>query len=368
MRVLFSIIFCLSFFNLNAKDVFVDVLSSYKLQKIQLEFPKGQYTINLDDQDLLRVTSADVILIYSISNKISLFKNAKLIGTYKQLYINSDDADANVKVVFFNKSQKIFYYQDQLYIRTLAAKLQIVNEVELNKYIKGVIESEIGNVKNAELLKVQAVISRTYALKHLDRHKVDGAQLCDMVHCQVYHGKNRFNKEISAAVDSTHYEVIVDSDSNLIEAVFHANCGGLTVNSEDIWSKPRSYLKSVVDTFCITEKQANWTKEIDKQKWINYLNSKSKQTQVPFAFISENRLNFLPSFAVSTKDLRESFNLRSTYFSVEETDDKVILRGRGFGHGVGMCQEGAIRMASLGKKYQEIINFYYCDISIVNND
>lgn len=368
MKLFWSIILCFVLTTSNAKDVFVDVLSNYKVKKIQLEFPQGQYTINLDDQDLLRVTSKDIILIYSISNKISLFKNAKLIGTYKQIYISTDDIDAHIKVQIFSPKQKIFFYQDQLYIRTLSARLQLVNEVELNKYIKGVIESEIGNVKNAELLKVQAVISRTYALKHLDRHKVDGAQLCDMVHCQVYHGKNRFNKEISAAVDSTHYEVIIDKDSNLIEAVFHANCGGLTVNSEDVWSKPRSYLKSVVDTFCITEKQSNWTKEIDKQKWVSYLNVKSKETQVPFAFISENRLNFLPTYYVSTKDIRENFNLRSTYFSVEETEDKIILRGKGFGHGVGMCQEGAIRMANLGKKYLEIVNFYYCDISIVNYD
>lgn len=366
MKLFLSIVLCFIVTASNAKDVFVDVLSNYKAKKIQLEFPQGQYTINLDDQDLLRVTSNDIILIYSISNKVSLFKNAKLIGTYKQIFINTDDADAHIKVQIFTPKQKIFYYQDQLFIRTLSARLQLVNEVELNKYIKGVIESEIGNVKNAELLKVQAVISRTYALKHLDRHKVEGAQLCDMVHCQVYHGKNRFNKEISAAVDSTHYEVIVDVDSNLIEAVFHANCGGLTVNSEDVWSKPRSYLKAVVDTFCTTEKQANWTKEIDKYKWSTYVNSKTKETQVPFAFVAESRMNFLPSCTVSTKEIREAFNLRSTYFSVEEMGDKMILRGRGFGHGVGMCQEGAIRMANLGKKYLEIVNFYYCDISIVN--
>lgn len=368
MRILISLFLSLIVFSASAKDVFIDVLSAYKAKKIQLEFPKGVYTVNLDDQDILRLKSTDVLLVYSISNKISVFKNAKLIGTYKQLYFNTDDADAHIKVQIFSPNTKIFFYQDQLFIRTLSARLQLVNEIELNKYIKGVIESEIGNVKNAELLKVQAVISRTYALKHLDRHKVDGAQLCDMVHCQVYHGKNRFNKEISAAVDSTHYEVIIDQDSNLIEAVFHANCGGLTVHSEDIWQKPRAYLKSVVDTFCVTEKQANWTKEIDKQKWVNYLNAKTKETQVPFTFISENRLNFLPSCTVSTKDLRETFNLRSTYFSVEETEDKVILRGKGFGHGVGMCQEGAIRMASLGKDYIEIIHFYYCDISIVNNE
>lgn len=366
MRILLLLIITCIVNTSIARDVFVDVLSNYKAKKIQLEFPKGQYTVNLDDEDLLRVTSTDIIVIYSISNKISLFKNAKLIGTYKQIYFSTEDADAHIKVQIFSPKQKIFFYQDQLFIRTLAARLQLVNEIELNKYIKGVIESEIGNVKNAELLKVQAVISRTYALKHLDRHKVDGAQLCDMVHCQVYHGKNRFNKEISAAVDSTHYEVIIDKDSNLIEAVFHANCGGLTVNSEDIWSKPRSYLKSVVDTFCTTEKQAFWTKEIDRQKWTSYLNAKSTETKVPFAFVAESRLNFLPSASISTKDVREAFGLRSTYFSVEEYDDKVILKGRGFGHGVGMCQEGAIRMANLGKRYLEIVNFYYCDISIIN--
>jgi stage II sporulation protein D len=368
MRVLFSLFFSLIVFSASAKDVFIDVLSAYKAKKIQLEFPKGTYAVNLDDQDILRIKSTDVLMIYSIGNKVSLFKNAQLIGAFKQIYFSTNDSDAHIKVQILSPKQKIFFYQDQLFLRSLSARLQLVNEVELNKYIKGVIESEIGNVKNAELLKVQAVISRTYALKHLDRHKVEGAQLCDMVHCQVYHGKNRFNKEISAAVDSTHYEVIIDQDSNLIEAVFHANCGGLTVHSEDIWSKPRTYLKSVIDTFCITEKQANWTKEIDKQKWVNYLSAKTKETQVPFAFVSENRLNFLPSCTVSTKDLRETFNLRSTYFSVEETDDKVILRGKGFGHGVGMCQEGAIRMANLGKHYHEIIHFYYCDVSIVNNN
>jgi stage II sporulation protein D len=160
--------------------------------------------------------------------------------------------------------------------------------------------------------------------------------------------------------------VIVDVDSQLIEAVFHANCGGLTVNSEDIWLKPRSYLKSVVDTFCTTEKQAFWSKEIDKEKWKKYFEHGMDHTHVPYVFETEHRLNYLPSCTVSTKFLRENFNLRSTYFSAEEKEDKILLKGRGFGHGVGMCQEGAIRMAKLGRTYLEIINFYYCDVSVVN--
>lgn len=366
MRLVFFIIILFTSSLGIAKDVFIDILSSHNPKKIQVEVVKGAYLLNLDNNQIFNIRANDVLSIYSISNKVSVFKNEKLIGTYKQIFLSTDDDENLLKLQVFLPKQKIYFYEDQLYFRTVAAKLQIVNEVELNKYVKGVIESEIGNVKNHELLKMQAVISRTYALKHLDRHKAEGAQLCDKVHCQVYHGKSRFNKEISPSVDSTFYQVIVDIDSQLIEAVFHANCGGLTVNSEDVWSKPRSYLKAVVDTFCITEKQAFWTKEIDKDKWLRNYKGQVDKTDVPIIFKTDYRLNYLPNCTVSTKYLRDSFNLRSTFFSVEDANEKVVLRGRGFGHGVGMCQEGAIRMANLGKTYQEIINFYYCDVSIVN--
>ena len=133
MKLFWSIILCFVLTTSNAKDIFVDVLSNYKVKKIQLEFPQGQYTINLDDQDLLRVTSKDIILIYSISNKISLFKNAKLIGTYKQIYISTDDIDAHIKVQIFSPKQKIFFYQDQLYIRTLSARFR-VNSKNISSY------------------------------------------------------------------------------------------------------------------------------------------------------------------------------------------------------------------------------------------
>lgn len=365
-RLLF--IFFLFFSQLSlAKNVNIKILSNYEARKVILNGFSDNYTIALDNDKLLKVDDGDVIVINAVGMKCVLSKNGELVGNFSELYLSSEADHPYFKLQMVLPSLKTTFYPDQIRFKSFDSKLIMINEVELNHYVAGVIESEIGNVKNDELLKVQAVISRTYALKHLDRHKAEGFQLCDQVHCQVYHGKARFNTMILPAVDSTHYEVVKDINGDLIEAVFHANCGGQTVNSEDVWSKKRSYLRSVVDTFCTTEKQATWKKEIDKQKWLNYLSTKSGQaTTNPCEFSYELRLTKLPCCSVSTEDLRDDFRLRSTFFSISESQDKVILNGRGFGHGVGMCQEGSIRQAKLGINYKDIIKFYYTDIQIVN--
>src|SRR5208337_2379392 len=101
----------------------------------------------------------------------------------------------------------------------------------------------------------------TYALKNSRKHITEGYNLCDMVHCEVYKGRCT-KPEIILAVSKTSGEVIVDKDNQLINAAFHANCGGQTVNSEDVWSKSATYLKSVNDTFCINMPKARWEKTI----------------------------------------------------------------------------------------------------------
>jgi stage II sporulation protein D len=364
--ILFFIQLCALCF---AKNVRVKILTQYSPKKVILNSFSDNYSVDLGDDKIIKVSEGDVLVINAIGDYCSVSKNGEILGSFSSVYINSMAEKPYFKMQMILPSTKTTFYPDQMSFQSIDSRLNIVNEVELNHYVAGVIESEIGNVKNDELLKVQAVISRTYALKHIDRHKAEGFELCDQVHCQVYHGKARFNSMILPAVDSTHYEVIQDENGDLIEAVFHANCGGQTVNSEEVWSKKRSYLRSVVDTFCITEKQAHWTKEIDKQKWLNYLNTKSGKVGSDVCeFSNDFRLTKLPCYDVSTEDLRDDFKLRSTFFNVRESLDKVVLEGRGFGHGVGMCQEGSIKQAKLGINYKTIIKFYYANIQIVNID
>lgn len=350
-----------------AKYVHVKVWGQYNPRKVILNAFTGDYVLTLGEEKNISANDGDVIVINAIGTKCSVSKNGELIGTFSAITFNTLDDHPYFKMQMLLPSSKTSYYPDNISFSSKDGELFIINEVELNHYVSGVIESEIGNVKNDQLLKVQAVISRTYALKHLDRHKAEGFELCDQVHCQVFHGKARFNNMILPAVDSTHYEVIQDENGELIEAVFHANCGGQTVNSEDVWSKKRSYLRSVVDTFCTTEKQATWKKEIDKGKWLNYISTKSgKSTFDPCEFTMNSRITVLPCCSVFTEDIRNDFKLRSTFFNVIDSQDKVILEGRGFGHGVGMCQEGSIRMAQLGIYYKDIIRFYYTNIQIVS--
>jgi stage II sporulation protein D len=368
MRKIISIFLILFISNcIYAKDIHVRVWSQYNPRKVILNAFTGDYVLTLGDEKNIRANDGDVIVINAIGTRCSVSKNGDLLGTFSSVQVTTDDDHPYFKMQMLLPSSKTSYYPDNISFTSKDGELAIINSVELNHYVSGVIESEIGNVKNDQLLKVQAVISRTYALKHIDRHKAEGFELCDQVHCQVFHGKARFNSMILPAVDSTHYEVIQDENGDLIEAVFHANCGGQTVNSEDVWSKKRSYLRSVVDTFCITEKQANWKKEIDKEKWLNYISSKSgKATFDPCEFTLQNRITVLPCCSVYTEDVRNDFKLRSTFFNVIDGQDKIILQGRGFGHGVGMCQEGSIRMAQLGIYYKDVIKFYYTNIQIVN--
>ncbi len=366
-RFLFVSLLILINTTLFSKDVNIRIWNHLNPRKVILNGFTDNYSIQLSDDKILKADEGDVIVINALGAKCAVSKNGEAIGTYSKVVFSTEEDHPYFKMQMILPSVKTSFFPDEISFRNIDGELEIINTVELNHYVAGVIESEIGNVKNDQLLKVQAVISRTYALKHLDRHKAEGFELCDQVHCQVYHGKARFNTMILPAVDSTHYEVVKDENGDLIEAVFHANCGGQTVNSEDVWSKRRSYLRSVVDTFCITEKQATWTKEIDKQKWLNYLSQMSgRPTTNACEFSNINRLNVLPCCSVNTEDLRNEFKLRSTFFDVVESHTNVILKGRGFGHGVGMCQEGSIRMAKLGINYKDIIKFYYTNIQIVD--
>lgn len=361
--IAFNLFFC---FNLLAKDLKVSILSNLNTTKASVTIQEGTYTISAEGKKNIALYPNDVLhLLYKGKNKIQLIKNNSLLGSYTNVNLLSADLHSTFRLNCLMPKKKNVSYENNLQVNASNGALLFFNRVELNNYVEGVIESEIGMVSYVEALKVQAIICRTYALKHLDRHKNEGFELCDKVHCQVYHGKSRFNNAIKSAVDSTADLVIVDKNYQLIEAVFHSNCGGQTCNSEDIWSKSRSYLRSVPDTFCTSEKQAVWERTISKSEWLNYLSRKSGQAVTnPCTYQLSGRLVYLPCCKVTFEDVRTDFKLKSTFFGIEETNDRIVLKGRGFGHGVGMCQEGAIKMASLNYTYSDIIHHYYTDVLI----
>ncbi|MCB0763894.1 MAG: SpoIID/LytB domain-containing protein [Flavobacteriales bacterium] len=265
-------------------------------------------------------------------------------------------------------------YAGSLEITAHGSRLELVNTVPIEAYTEGVVKAEAGNGQHVEYYKLQSVTCRTYALSNVRKHLLDGFQLCDGVHCQVYHGISR-NDSIRMAVEATHGLVLVDPEIRLIHATFHSNCGGETVNAEDLWSKSEPYLRATVDTFCLSSPHATWQKTLTRKEWLAYLTDRYRVRTKDRAQL-DAVLNYQPMCRdlylantwplVPLKNVREDLKLRSTYFSVRTEGEHVVLEGRGFGHGVGLCQEGSMRMAKAGRSYTDILHTYYTDVHLVD--
>jgi stage II sporulation protein D len=247
--------------------------------------------------------------------------------------------------------------------------LLFINISDIEKYITGVVLAEGGRGHHIEFFKAQAIIARTYLYKYFDKHLSDKYNVCDNTHCQAFNGLSA-DSLLNKAVFETRDLVILDRDSTLITAVFHSNCGGETTTSFDVWLLGHNYLKSVKDPYCISSRSATWRKSIPKEDWRDYLlksgyNENNTDTSA-FNFDQKSRLTYYRSgsFSIPLTTVREKMNLRSTFFSVKAEGDSVILNGRGYGHGVGLCQEGAMIMALKGFRYKDIISFYYSGVII----
>lgn len=268
-----------------------------------------------------------------------------------------------------------FKYEGAFNLVPFNNKIQVINTLPLEEYVAGVVEAEGGANKPLEYYKVQAILSRTYALRNHERHV--GYDVCDGTHCQVYHGISKKDIDIFTAVNATENLVIVDSTAQLITAFFHSNCGGQTCSAQDVWKANLSYCVGKKDPYCMGMPNSTWEKRITSSEWKKYLNSKNiliNDTDACIAGSMNCSANKRPYYYIQndtslpTKDMRTDLKLKSAYFHIEELDNEIVLHGRGFGHGVGLCQEGAMNMARKGKSAEDILHFYFSGVHIVPFD
>jgi stage II sporulation protein D len=246
--------------------------------------------------------------------------------------------------------------------------LLFINTCDIESYIAGVVRSEGGSGKFPEYFKTQAVIARTYMYRYMEKHAADHFNLCDDTHCQVFSGLTGDSLIIRAALD-TKGEIIIGPDSLPIIAAFHSNCGGETAPSEDVWITSQPYLIKVTDPHCNNSRNARWSETMSTEAWIDYLNKSGYKGDASLLNFSQNTRStyyMAERFSMPLRQIRNDLNLRSTFFSVSVEGDSVVLKGRGYGHGVGLCQEGAMSMAAKGFNYRQIIGFYYTGVSILD--
>ncbi|MEO6304712.1 MAG: SpoIID/LytB domain-containing protein [Bacteroidia bacterium] len=369
-----SIFTSLTSFYVPAENLQIRLFSHLKVNIILLNVATGNYKVLADGNLIAEAGVESQFKLFLKGDSIQLNHNDKNVGTFKYLKFVGGDAD-DIKIKLLNPDRKPRVYQNNVSFSVSEEHLRIINDVILDNYIAGVTEAEAGSRSNLEFYKVQAILARTFALAHINKHVAEGFSLCDQVHCQAYYGKPK-DGTISIAIQETKGKVVVDENLNLIVAAFHSNSGGQTANSEDVWGSHTTYLRSIMDTFSIKMPNSKWERRMLTDDWLTYLKLKHnfptdqpEGKEVALNFKQDQRKVYLEcsNSRVPLKNIRQDLQLKSTFFSISEINkDSVLFRGRGYGHGLGMCQEGAMRMSKVGYKYTDILNFYYKNIQLID--
>jgi stage II sporulation protein D len=304
-------------------------------------------------------------------------------------------------------------YFGKLYVTVdNAGQLAVVNAVPEDKLLAGLVPAEMSASSPPEALKAQAVAARNELLAKIGtRHLTDPYRLCATQHCQVYAGAGREDARATAAVAATRGELLVrDAGGGLVDAVYSASCGGHGEHNEHVWGgAPDATLRGRLDgdaalqsrlpkfasigeselrawlaigpsadgLWCARPKEAQinfrWQKAIDVAALeARAAVGKLRDLQVVERGVSGRATKLRLSGDGGDKEIRGELeirralgNLKSAMFVLDVARDagghvtSLSATGGGHGHGVGMCQVGAVGMAGAGRSYVEILRQYY---------
>jgi stage II sporulation protein D len=281
-----------------------------------------------------------------------------------------------------------------------ASRLTIVNCIDIDEYLRGVLPLEMGKValQEIEALKAQAVAARTYAYNRMQDRSTHPFDVVRTIADQVYGGANVETPEADAAIAATKGMVLTWNDS-LAQVYFHSTCGGRTANMHEVWDRPYcEYLCSVDDhdaqgtPYCAISPQFTWKESWTSEALSRILRVTFKKAYPDLAFTGK-----IASIVVGERFLcgriqtctlessagenvcggdklrfvlrRKSsggYLLRSANFAVVENGPRRFeLEGIGYGHGVGMCQMGAIGRARAGQTFEQILKAYFRGVQII---
>jgi stage II sporulation protein D len=257
-------------------------------------------------------------------------------------------------------------------------KLLVINRVDIEDYLYGVLRGEVPYRWPLEALKAQAVCARTFALYQDSTSNERDYNLTSDVYSQVYGGKSIERFWTNRAVNRTLGEVLT-YQNKIFPTYYHASCGGYTEDAAKIWGVNLPPLKGVKDPFCKNLPYSRWKKvialsEIQTKLSTSYKigrisnlitgkRDKSGRIQDIKIVSSKGKITIL---ANEFRHLIGINLIKSTNFKVKITGKKAVFSGLGWGHGVGLCQWGAYFMARKGYTYKDILEYYYPGAEIRN--
>ena len=381
LSYIFIFLMAISCTSLKADETVInpnDVIEQNQTIKIENEDKKALYNqirvkLSNPDKNDFDIYFSDDFSINGkeITNKKKI--NVKYIDN--KIYIDNDEVE---KVDISNKGIMTIgnnkYYGD-LYIKQVDLKLQIVNFVDIEKYLLGVVPYEMPSSFPLEALKAQTVIARSYAQTNINRKKKD-FDLYDDTRSQVYAGipKSRLSN-VEKAIKETKGEVIT-YNGRVIDALFHSYSGGYTASAKEVYGNDIEYLKPVEDKYSkgVPISVLTWTYVISKSQLEKELGF------IPFDYDIEytesNRVKYIVLYnedrslekKYTGAEFRRKYStnkIKSTAYNINIENGDIKVVGSGYGHGVGFSQWSSKTMAEDEKmSYKDIINFFYTGVKV----
>ena len=277
------------------------------------------------------------------------------------------------------------YHGDFEYVRRSGDKLTVINIVDIEDYVKGVIPYEMSGGWPIEALKAQALCARTYAASHFNANSYYGFDVTNDTYSQVYRGLTGATSTSDAAVDQTAGIYILYAGEP-ISAMYCSSNGGATENSENVMANAVGYLRGKVDSFEAAAASINanssWTDTLtrsqlaEKANTLGFSIASADSIEITYSetgnvigmkLTDSNGRSASFSGKACYEFCTSTLGLKSISFEISENGDSVTFIGSGWGHSLGMSQFGAYAMAkTYGFTYDQIVNFYYTDITLAS--
>ena len=276
-------------------------------------------------------------------------------------------------------------------VRVHLVRENVTRTIAFEDYVRGVVAAEGSMETEPEALRALAVAVRTYALKNLGRHARDGYDFCNSTHCERYRpvdldSAGYVSPLILAAVDATRGETLRAESNELADSYFSASCGGATANMATLWGgNAPPYLRGVRDEYCASEAHGSWTDKIPESQLLKALQTdprtnvggrlanvsvlrKDATGRAELIAVEGNRRVTIKGwdFKIIVGRALGWNLLKSSRFEISRAGPNFVFRGSGFGHGLGLCQEGAHVMAERGANYRQILAKYFPSTHVAN--
>src|SRR6185295_1900904 len=310
--------------------------------------------------------------------------------------LNSEISDLksaipNTKSEFSNPRSQISDLRSQT-IKVHLVRENITRTVKFEDYVRGVVAAEGSMETEPDALKALAIAVRTFALKNLGRHARDGYDFCNSTHCERYRAvdldsDSYVSSLIPEAVEATQGQILLDQNGSVADSYFSASCGGATANMATLWGgNSPLYLRGVRDEYCTSEAHSSWTDTISQTQLLKALQTDARTNvgdrllsvrvqrtdasgRAELIAIEGNRRVTVKGwdFKIIVGRALGWNLLKSSHFEIARSGSNFIFRGRGFGHGLGLCQEGAHVMAERGASYRQILTKYFPSTHVANS-